>query len=360
MSAPIFSPDGEFMWTGADWIPAPPSSKNEASTPETTNIAPGLHQQDSVMSGDINTNQSNFVQTNKSVYSGGNQHTTINYNSDPAILGILEKILDKGTQSPVNSNLESMEGESQKSTWQFNSISASTDWRPSEELVAWGNEHFGKMPVDSVWSPDDSGVQYRKMSETNYALIFMLNHPLAQEHHEKFTLLMKACGYTVEKPDGLVMETPPIDPAAQAEMNFRKKQELAQSWTCECGFHLSSNDFSKALYEYVETIDSQNSDGGAVPIDLWRVVMACGGCGKHLTVDPNDFHLLAGDDEFMRWRHGNQQYIALTREQLKNYADEGWFDAGYSNTHITVLGKFRNGVRVPPWLWGITCFIQNE
>ena len=60
----------------------------------------------------------------------------------------------------------------------------SMDWQPSEELIAWGNEHFGGMPVDSVWSPDDSGVQYRKMSETSYALIFMLNHPLAQEHHE--------------------------------------------------------------------------------------------------------------------------------------------------------------------------------
>ena len=103
----------------------------------------------------------------------------------------------------------------------------SMDWQPSEELIAWGNEHFGGMPVDSVWSPDDSGVQYRKMSETSYALIFMLNHPLAQEHHEKFTLLMEACGYTVEKPDGLEMRTPPIDPAAQAEMNFRAKQEVA-------------------------------------------------------------------------------------------------------------------------------------
>ena len=71
------------------------------------------------------------------------------------------------------------------------------EWEPSEALVAWGNEHFGKMPVGSVWAPDDSGVQYQKLSQTSYLLIFLRNDALAQEHHEKFTILMKACGYAL-------------------------------------------------------------------------------------------------------------------------------------------------------------------
>ena len=71
------------------------------------------------------------------------------------------------------------------------------EWEPSEALVAWGNEHFGKMPVGSIWAPDDSGVQYQKLGETSYVLIFLLDGPLAQEHHEKFTILMKACGYVL-------------------------------------------------------------------------------------------------------------------------------------------------------------------
>jgi hypothetical protein len=70
-------------------------------------------------------------------------------------------------------------------------------WEPCEALVAWGNEHFGKMPVGSVWAPDDSGVQYQKLSHTSFVLIFLLNVPLAQEYHEKFTILMKACGYAL-------------------------------------------------------------------------------------------------------------------------------------------------------------------
>lgn len=30
-------------------------------------------------------------------------------------------------------------------------------WEPSRELIAWGEEHFSGMPLDSVWAPDDSG-----------------------------------------------------------------------------------------------------------------------------------------------------------------------------------------------------------
>ena len=71
------------------------------------------------------------------------------------------------------------------------------EWEPSDALVAWGNEQFGKMPVGSIWAPDDSGVQYQKLGETSYVLIFLLDGPLAQEHHEKFTILMKACGYVL-------------------------------------------------------------------------------------------------------------------------------------------------------------------
>ena len=71
------------------------------------------------------------------------------------------------------------------------------EWEPSGALVTWGNEHFGKMPVGSVWAPDDSGVQYQKLSETSFLLIFLRNDPLAQEPHEKLTILMKACGYAL-------------------------------------------------------------------------------------------------------------------------------------------------------------------
>lgn len=48
---PTFSPDGQHMWTGAEWIPAPPvSNLNEQNTAS-------LNVQDSVITGDVNITQ---------------------------------------------------------------------------------------------------------------------------------------------------------------------------------------------------------------------------------------------------------------------------------------------------------------
>lgn len=71
-------------------------------------------------------------------------------------------------------------------------------WQPTEALIAWGNEHFDEIPVGGVWAPDDSGVQYQKNSETSYVLMFLLDTPLAQQYHEKFTILFGACGYALQ------------------------------------------------------------------------------------------------------------------------------------------------------------------
>ena len=41
MSDPLYSPDGKYMWTGNEWIPAPPTSSQN------------LNMQDSVIGGDV-------------------------------------------------------------------------------------------------------------------------------------------------------------------------------------------------------------------------------------------------------------------------------------------------------------------
>ncbi|DAC14557.1 MAG TPA: hypothetical protein D7I06_08740 [Candidatus Poseidoniales archaeon] len=55
MTAPVMSPDGQFMWTGAEWIPAPPNS----------NFSP-INVQDSVVMGNItnitNNNSQNDIE----------------------------------------------------------------------------------------------------------------------------------------------------------------------------------------------------------------------------------------------------------------------------------------------------------
>ncbi|MDP6906906.1 MAG: Tudor-knot domain-containing protein [Candidatus Thalassarchaeaceae archaeon] len=48
MSDPILSPDGKFMWTGSEWIPAPPTSEESVAPSEQA-----LSMQDSVIGGDV-------------------------------------------------------------------------------------------------------------------------------------------------------------------------------------------------------------------------------------------------------------------------------------------------------------------
>lgn len=49
MADPVYSPDGKFMWSGSEWIPAPPSSEPESVAPS----GQALNMQDSVIGGDV-------------------------------------------------------------------------------------------------------------------------------------------------------------------------------------------------------------------------------------------------------------------------------------------------------------------
>ena len=57
MSEPVMSPDGKHMWTGKEWITAPPGSSNNAS----------VSLQDSVVTGDINTEINYATTINKNI-----------------------------------------------------------------------------------------------------------------------------------------------------------------------------------------------------------------------------------------------------------------------------------------------------
>ena len=49
MTDPVYSPDGKFMWTGSEWIPAPPATEPEPDAPSEQ----ALNMQDSVIGGDV-------------------------------------------------------------------------------------------------------------------------------------------------------------------------------------------------------------------------------------------------------------------------------------------------------------------
>jgi len=64
-------------------------------------------------------------------------------------------------------------------------------------------------------------------------------------------------------------------------------------------------------------------------------------------MNPDDYHLIAGDEHYMRWRvDDSHQFMALTRGQMKEMQDAGVLNG-------EVLGSIHDGKKVPPWMWGI-------
>ena len=99
MADPIFSPDGKWMWTGSEWIPAPPTSASSADS--TINL------QDSMMSGDVNVDQnsndtSSTINLKDSAMSGDINITQNNAEDIAnAMVQALERIGFSGQSSPA-------------------------------------------------------------------------------------------------------------------------------------------------------------------------------------------------------------------------------------------------------------------
>lgn len=221
------------------------------------------------------------------------------------------------------------------------------EWQPTTEMITWGKEHLGAIPVDGVWSPDGSGVQYRKTGENTFALMFMYNHPECEVHHERYRAIMGECGYEVLEGDGVQKITPPLDPMARMQQEFEMKQEQARGWLCpSCEYPLANCELDEREDEFIEVIDAELTEGDSAEVELWSCTIKCGGCSEEIKMNPDDYHLLAGDEYFMRWYvDDSHQFMALTRAQMKDMQDAGVLNG-------EVLGSNYEGKKVPPWLWG--------
>jgi len=222
------------------------------------------------------------------------------------------------------------------------------NWQPTTEMITWGKEHLGAIPVDGVWSPEGSGVQYRKTAENTFALMFMYNHPECEVHHERYREIITACGYDMLEGDGVQKITPPLDPMARMQQEFEMKQEQARGWLCpSCEYPLANCELDEREDLFVETVDAELTGGDSTEIEIWSCNIKCTQCDEEIKMNPDDYHLLAGDEYYMRWRvDDSHQYMALTRGQMKEMQDAGVLNG-------EVLGSIHEGKKVPPWMWGI-------
>jgi hypothetical protein len=226
-------------------------------------------------------------------------------------------------------------------------MSEESEWTPSEEDIAWTKEHLLHIGVDGVWSPENCGVTYVRQDENTFALMRMVDHPSAVKHHANFKKLFEACGIELLEGDGAVLVPPPLNAEEGAQQRFEEKQQIARGWKCECGTPLANFDLSKRVDKYIENKEILLSNGDTTMVELWCCDITCPNCDTVVSMDPDDYNLLAGDDLFMTWFDSQGgEHVALTRMQIKELADAG-IDG-------TVLGSKspNTGDPVPPWMWG--------
>ena len=220
------------------------------------------------------------------------------------------------------------------------------------ELKVWMLEHFQTMAESAVWRPDGTGLRYRKKDTTTLVLEHRIDHEQSLAHHQRIKDLCNAVAIVMEDDD--VMITPAalsMEEAYRQEM--QERQKIASSWSCECGVYLSNMELNKADAKYVGDREILLDDGDTTSVEDWAVAVVCE-CGKEILMNPDDYNLLAGDALFMRYKNGDGFYIkAMTRRDMQDYAKE--------NRLGILVGREcpLSGVKVPPWMWGTYCMIEN-
>lgn len=233
------------------------------------------------------------------------------------------------------------------------------EWKPDDELVKWAKQHFAQMSVGGVWMPEASGLTYVKESETLWLLKSMMNTPDVQVNHLRMVQLMNAVGVSCD--DQHVQLLPPPENEEQAwAQELHMKREIAQGWADKDGTLLIDMELADLYPSYIEDKEMLLENGDTTNIEIWGYIATNPNTNETMTIDPDDYHLLMGDEYFMRIKAGDDFILtALSREQMIQHIDGGG--------HVVSLGsKLEDYVlglpikmKVPPWMWGTTCKVDN-
>ena len=73
-----------------------------------------------------------------------------------------------------------------------------------------------------------------------------------------------------------------------------------------------------------------------------------------LSIDPDDYHLLMGDDRFMQYMNNKGELLkAMDRGEMIRAIDEG------SNARLIGTTDPETGEKVPPWMYGTYCEVVS-
>lgn len=228
----------------------------------------------------------------------------------------------------------------------------SEEWKPNKEMIEWAKTHFAEMNVGGVWMPEGSGLTYRKEDDKSWTLVQMVDSEESMGNHSRMKSLMWDVGITIH--DGEYRKLPqPQNEQEAYMMDVQMKRELAQSWADKDGTRLTDMDLENVYPEYMEDKEILLDNGETTNIQIWAYKAFNPNTDEYISIDPDDYHLLMGDGMFMRFKHNDESFSAVTREELVSLTDEK------SDSLFIVGSKYIEGMdeeaKIPPWMWGTVC-----
>ena len=226
------------------------------------------------------------------------------------------------------------------------------------ELMKWAKKHFAEMKVGGVWMPEGSGLTYQKIDEKKWKLVRMVDNEQTKSNHDRMRVLMFDTGYIIEDEDAEVVPEPRTMEEAQIQ-EMQMKREIAQTWADSDGTLLIDMDLKNVWPEYIEDREIMLDNGDTTSVEIWAYRAINPNTGGVVSIDPDDYHMLMGDQYFMRFciSHDEErvQFRALSRQEMVEYIDAGNEGIGIGSK---IKVHFKHGVvedKVPPWMWGTYC-----
>ena len=228
-----------------------------------------------------------------------------------------------------------------------------SEFEISEDMKTWAKEHFDNMGIGGVWSPEGTGLTYQKVTDDSWKVIRMMNHPTVQENHMRFSTIMMSVGINMVMGDEVAYDPPASSEEAYAQETAHR-MEIAKSWACAgCGHKLAEMELDLAKPQFVQMQEILLDTGDTHEVEIWAYDLVCPSCSDVTKIDPDDYHLLAGDQLFMRYKNANGTLMrCLTRREMVELADRGELGV--------LLGSKdpETGERVPTWMWGTYCLAE--
>jgi hypothetical protein len=226
------------------------------------------------------------------------------------------------------------------------------EWAPTEEDIEFTKEQVEGLRIGGVWAPQ--GLEYERIDDSALKLHRFADHPAATEAHRRISLVLKELNWDVYDDEAQPIELAE-DPREAMFQERLRQQEIAMRWTCsngDCEQKLADMDLEGGLWTNLGVQAFMAPDGTTTEEEHWTVKVACDTCEQIMMLEPYDYGLLIGDENFFRYVSTEGiEYLVLTREQTIELVDGG------NINKCTPLGTIApcSGDVLPPHMRGTFC-----